>query len=119
MRRLSIAVVILLGFFPVVLPASTFNIVDYGATPNDDTDLVTDLRHGVDYGFGNRWLLWDQKISVNVGATFTTNFKRSVSVDSKDPDALADYEDMISKLPDTRMSVRPTPEINMGVGYAW
>lgn len=95
---------------PAILPASN---------PDDDTDLVTDLRHGVDYGFGNRWLMFDQKVSVNVGATFTSNFRRSVTVDSKDPDARADYEDMIGRLPDTRMSVRPTPEINLGVGYAW
>lgn len=95
---------------PVMIPSSM---------PNDDTDLVTDLRHGVVVGFGNRWLFVDQKISVSIGATFTKNFKRVISVDSKDPDARADYDDMISKLPDTRMSVRPTPEVNLGLGYAW
>jgi hypothetical protein len=80
---------------------------------------VTDLRHGAVLGFGNRWLLMGQTLSVNLGASFTTNFKRSVDIDSKDPDAQADYEDMISTLPDTRMSVRPTPEVNLGLGYAW
>lgn len=89
------------------------------STPDDDTDLVTDLRHGIIAGFGNRWLMVDQKIALSVGATFTHNFKRTVTVDAKDDDALADYEDMIAKLPDTRMSVRPTPEVNLGVGFAW
>lgn len=95
---------------PIVIP---------GTTPNDDTDYVTDLRHGVDFGFGNRWLLLEQSLSVNIGATFTSNFKRTVNVDSKDRNARADYEDMIAKLPDSHLSTRPTPEINMGVGYAW
>lgn len=88
-------------------------------SPSDDTDLVADLRHGAVFGFGNRWLLAEQSLSINLGASFTANFKRTVNVDSQDPDALADYEDMISTLPDTRMSVRPTPEVNLGLGYAW
>lgn len=89
------------------------------SSPSDDTDLVTDIRHGGALAFGNRWLLVGQTISVNLGASITANFKRTVNVDAKDPDARADYEDLISTLPDTRMSVRPTPEVNLGVGYAW
>lgn len=95
---------------PAVIPSSQ---------PSDDTDLVTDLRHGAVFGFGNRWLLFSQSLTVNLGASFTADFKRTVNVDSKDPDARADYEDMISSLPDTKMSVRPTPEVNLGFGYAW
>jgi hypothetical protein len=87
--------------------------------PMDETDLVSDLRHGAVFGFGNRWMLLDQKMTVTLGASFTSNFKRIVTVDSKDPHALADYEAMIESLPDTRMTTRPTPEANLTFGYAW
>lgn len=88
-------------------------------SPDDDTSLVTDIRHGVAAGFGNRWLLWDQKLSITLGTSVTGNFKRTVSVDTKDPNARADYDEMIEKLPDTKMSMRPLPEANLGLGWAW
>lgn len=91
----------------------------FGTDPGADKDLVTDIRHGGVVGFGNRWLVWDQKLSVNVGMSYTANFKRSITVDSKDPNARADYDDMIDTLPDTRMNTRPLPEANLLVGYAW
>ena len=90
-----------------------------GTNPNADTDLVTDIRHGVVFAFGNRWLFFDQKVSVNLGASYTANFKRTVSIDSKDPNARADYTSMIESLPDTKMSTRPMPEANLLFGYAW
>jgi hypothetical protein len=96
------------------IPAGMFS-----AEPDDQTDLITDIRHGVAAGFGNRWLFFEQKVSVNLGASFTANFKRTVSIDSKDPNAQADYDDMIENLADTKMSTRPSPEINLGLGYAW
>lgn len=85
----------------------------------DEASVVTDLRHGVVGAFGNRWLLADQKISINLGCSFTSNFKRQVNVDGKDPNTRADYDALIESIPDTRMSVRPMPEANLGVGYAW
>jgi hypothetical protein len=87
--------------------------------PGDETDLITDIRHGATGGFGNRWLLWNQSLSLSLGASFTATFKRTVSVDSKDPMARRDYDAMIADLPDTKMSLRPTPEVNLGMGYAW
>lgn len=86
---------------------------------DDETDYVTDIRHGAVFGFGNRWCVFDQSVTITLGATVTGNYKRSVIVDSKDPDARADYDDMIEELPDTRMSVRPTPEANLSFGYAF
>ncbi len=90
-----------------------------GTDPNADTDLITDLRHGAVVGFGNRWAVWEQKLTINLGMSYTANFKRSVTVDSKDANALADYEDMINTLPDTKLANRPTPEANLLVGWAW
>ena len=86
--------------------------------PNDETDLITDMRHGVSLAFGNRWVIADNFMA-GIGASVTHNFKRSVSVDSKDPMARDDYESLINhSLPDTRMAVRPRPEVNIGVGYS-
>ena len=90
-----------------------------GQDPDDETDLITDIRHGVNLGFGNRWLLMNQKLSVTLGAVITSNFKRSLTIDSKDPLAESDYNDVIESLPETKMSIRPTPEASMGIGYAW
>jgi hypothetical protein len=90
------------------------------ASAADNTSQITDVRHGVVAGFGNRWLLMDQRLSVSLGASFTANFKRTLSDDGNDPNALAVYNDIINKnLPDTRMATRPTPEANLGLGYAW
>lgn len=91
----------------------------FSENPSDETDLITDIRHGLAAGFGNRWLFWDQALSLSLGASFTSNFKRTVSVDSRDAMARRDYDAMIANLPDTKMSVRPTPEVNLGLGYAW
>ena len=91
----------------------------FSEDPSDETDLITDIRHGIAGGFGNRWLLFDQTLSLSLGASFTANFKRTVSVDSTDPLARRDYDILIADLPDTKMSLRPTPEINLGFGYAW
>lgn len=94
--------------------------INIGITnPDDDTDLVTDIRHGVMAAFGNRWLFMNQHLSVSLGASMTATFKRSVDVDSKDPNARADYDQIIEDMPDARMSTRPSPEANLGIGYAW
>lgn len=87
--------------------------------PNDQTDLITDERHGAVLGIGNRWLFFKETLTATVGMSFTSNFKRKVSVDSKDIHAREDYEHMISDLPDTRISDRPTPELNFSFGYAF
>jgi len=86
---------------------------------NIETNFVTDIRHGAMLGFGNRWMFASQKLTVTLGASITGNFKRTVSVDGKDPNARADYESLIEDLPDTRMSTQPLPEANLGLGYAW
>jgi hypothetical protein len=87
--------------------------------PNDETDLITDMRHGVSFAFGNRWIIADRLIT-SVGASITHNFRRTLAVDSSDPMAKNDYEDLINqKLPDTRMATRPMPEVNIGFGYSW
>lgn len=87
--------------------------------PGDETDLITDIRHGISTAFGNRWYVKDGFMA-SIGASITHNFRRTVSIDSKDPMAKADYESLINNtLPDTRIAVRPTPEVNIGLGYAW
>lgn len=87
--------------------------------PNDETDLITDMRHGISFAFGNRWVVADN-LMATIGASLTHNFRRTVSVDSKDTMAKADYETLINNmLPDTRIAVRPTPEVNIGLGYSW
>lgn len=94
--------------------------VDFsGDVPLDETDLITDSRHGLSLGIGNRWLISNQKVSVSVGAGISHYIRRSVMVDSKDPQAVSDYEDMINTLPDTRLALRPIPELSMGLGYAF
>jgi hypothetical protein len=87
--------------------------------PGDETDLLTDIRHGVSASFGTRWFVYE-RMTASIGASITKNFKRAVDIDSKDTSAKADYEDLIEhKLPDTRISIRPTPEVNVGLGYAF
>jgi hypothetical protein len=94
--------------------------VDVSAeSPLDETDLITDMRHGLSLGIGNRWLVNSQSLSVTVGAGVSHYFRRSVNVDSKDTKAVADYESMINTLPDTRLALRPIPELSMGLGYAF
>jgi hypothetical protein len=94
--------------------------VDVSAeSPMDETDLITDMRHGLSLGMGNRWLVNSQSLSVTVGAGISHYFRRSVNVDSKDSQAVADYESMINTLPDTRLALRPIPELSMGLGYAF
>lgn len=91
----------------------------FGGSPDDNIDLITDTRHGVAFELGNRWMLWNQNLSVTLGASITGNFKRTVSVESKDPNARSNYDALLEKLADTRMNTRPTPEANLGLGYAW
>jgi hypothetical protein len=87
--------------------------------PNDETDLITDVRHGASAAFGNRWVIKD-KLMASIGASVTHNFRRVLTVDSKDQMARSDYESMINNtLPDTRIATRPTPEVNLGLGYSW
>ncbi len=94
--------------------------VDFsGEVPSDETDLITDMRHGMSLGVGNRWLVSRQNVSLSIGAGISRYFRRSVTVDSKDSQAVADYEDMINTLPDTRLALRPIPELSLGVGYAF
>ncbi|MCX6124716.1 MAG: hypothetical protein NTV34_08200 [Proteobacteria bacterium] len=88
-------------------------------SPGDETDLLTDIRHGISGSFGTRWFVYE-RMTASVGASLTKNFKRAVDVDSSDGNAKADYEDLIEhKLPDTRISLRPTPEVNVALGYAF
>lgn len=89
------------------------------SSPDSETDLITDTRHGVAFAFGNRWMFADQRLCLTAGASFTQNFKRVVTVDSHDSLAQKDYEDFISNLPDTKLALRPAPELNIGLGYAW
>ncbi len=88
------------------------------AQPDDNTDLVSDIRHGVYGGFGNRWVL-ASRMTLTLGTSVTVDLKRSVGVDSKDPDARADYDAIIEDIPSTKISIRPTPEANLTFGYAW
>lgn len=94
--------------------------VDFSSDdPMSETDLITDMRHGISLGIGNRWLIGSQRVAFSVGANISRYFRRAVSVDSRDPLAEADYEAMINTLPDTRLALRPIPELKMAVGYAF
>jgi hypothetical protein len=100
-------------------PNTSVTALSVADNPNDETDLVSDMRHGISAAFGNRWMITDRMMA-SIGASLTHNFRRTVNVDSKDTMARADYEALINNtIPDTRMSVRPTPEVNIGVGYSW
>jgi hypothetical protein len=88
-------------------------------SPMNETDLITDVRHGMSLAIGNRWLISSQNLSFSVGAGVSHYFRRSVNVDSKDSQAVADYESLINTLPDTRLALRPIPELSMGLGYAF
>lgn len=88
-------------------------------SPMDETDLIADTRHGVSLGAGSRWFLYE-RVTASIGASITGNFRRTVDVDSRDPQARADYEDLINhSLADTKMATRPLPEVNVAVGYAF
>ncbi|MCX6116544.1 MAG: hypothetical protein NT027_03310 [Proteobacteria bacterium] len=81
--------------------------------PLDETDLITDTRHGISAAIGSRWFIYE-RLTASIGASVTQNFRRSIDVDSSDANAKADYEALINNnIPDTRMSVRPTPEVNI------
>jgi len=86
---------------------------------NEQADLVTDVRHGVALGAGNRWHVLNQKLSITIGASMTANVKRVVSVDGGNETARADYDALIETLPDTRVATRMTPEVNLGLGWVW
>ena len=87
--------------------------------PDENTSLVTDIRHGAAMGFGNRWLFFDQKLTFTLGISMTRYFKRALNVEGKDPNTKTDYERLIETIPDTRLSTRGLPEVNLGMGYAW
>jgi len=85
---------------------------------NEDTDIISDSRHGVSLGVGERWMWARDRISFTVGASWTFNFKRSISHEGKDPDARADYDDLIENIPESKLSVRPYPEANVTFGIS-
>lgn len=86
--------------------------------PGDETDLITDIRHGIHLGFGNRWT-FNSKFTLTLGTSMTRNFKRAVTVDSSDPNARRDYDSLIEDLPESRLTVSVMPEANLALGYAW
>jgi hypothetical protein len=91
----------------------------YSGNPDENTSLVTDIRHGFGLGVGNRWLFLDQKLTFTLGISMTRFIKRALNVEGKDPNTKTDYEDLIESIPDTRMSTRGLPEANLGIGFAW
>lgn len=88
-------------------------------SPSANTTMITDERHGVIAGFGNRWMFAEQKFSVTVGASATATFKRELTANGVDPNAIANYSKLIETLPDTRMSAKPLPEADLSMGYVW
>lgn len=103
-------------------PAGTADAVPvgtYSGNPDENTSLVTDIRHGLAAGIGNRWLFLNQKLSFSLGMSMTRYMKRSVNFEGKDPNTKTDYDNLIETIPDTRMSTRGLPEANLGLGYAW
>lgn len=106
--------------FPATIGAGTTRPgVIPGSSPDTETQVVTDRRHGVVLGAGVRWMFFDQTLTLAVGTSITSNFKRSVGIEGHDPNARADYDDMIEHLPETKMSARPFPEANIALGFTW
>lgn len=99
-------------------PADTLPVGAPIDAPQDETDMVTDIRHGFHIGLGQRWLI-ASRLTISLQLTLNTMSKRIVSVTSKDPKAEASYEALIETIPNFHSSARPYPEAGFGLGYAF
>lgn len=78
---------------------------------------IVDTRHGLMAGFGQRWAIADSSATITLAISSTFNFKRSLAVDSEDPDAQADYKDFTENMPYARMSTKSVPEAALTLGW--
>lgn len=81
-----------------------------------DTNIV-DTRHGLMAGFGQRWAIIDSAATITLSISSTFNLKRSLAVDSDDPDAKNDFKSFTETTPYARMSLRTVPEANLTLGW--
>ncbi len=86
--------------------------------PDDETDLVTDIRHGVRFAFGERWV-FANKYTTSLELSFHRMTRREVSVTSKDSLARADYDAAVEDLRIFPATAQAYPEAKLGLGYAF
>ena len=86
--------------------------------PDDETDLVTDIRHGVRLAFGERWV-FANKYTTSLELSLHRMTRREVSVTSKDSLARADYDASVEELRIFPATARSYPEAKLGIGYAF
>ena len=86
--------------------------------PDDDPDFVNEVRRGVFLGFGQRWL-FRNRFSVTMELAYARTLSREINVDSSDPRARGDFDDVLETLPFTKFSAKPYPEANLGLGYSF
>ena len=89
------------------------------AVPDSYRSDVGDTRSGINVGFGQRWTFLDNHGTITLGASYTSNFKRSVHTDSVDTGMTKQYNDLIDMPAFARLSTRAMPEAHLGLGYLW
>ena len=89
--------------------------LDTPAVPMDAN--IVDTRHGLMAGFGQRWAIIDSAATITLSISSTFNLKRSLAVDSEDPDAETDYKSLTETIPYSRMSLRSVPEASLALGW--
>jgi len=94
-----------------------FNVNYLDSTATNLESDITDTRHGLMAGFGQRWTFFDSSLTASVSISATFNLSRSVSEADLDPDARTDYEDFIEDTPYARMSNKSVPEANLSLGW--
>lgn len=92
-----------------------------GIPADPTTAQITDMRQGGVATIGQRWAFWDHTGTVTLAMSYTADIRRSVTAEGTGDLDLAreDYDRIIERIQDTRMSVRPMPEFNLGFGYLW
>lgn len=90
--------------------------------PAESTTVdIVDMRQGAVATVGQRWAFWDHSGTITLAMSYTADAKRTVTTDGTGDLELAraDYNNVIEKIQDTRLSARAMPEFNLGFGYLW
>ena len=91
--------------------------LDDGTVPSRMTSNTVDVRQGLVAAVGERWIVFSDTVAIALAASYTLNYNRDVSVDSSDPNARADYDNVIENVPGSKLSADPLPEANLTIGY--
>jgi hypothetical protein len=95
---------------------------DYNASyldtnPTNLESVISDTRHGVMLGFGQRWTFLDNKLSATLSISSTQTVLRKISDADTDPDARSDFDEFVEETPWAKMSTKAVPEANLSIGY--